>query len=272
MRRVRKNKAAFLQHMVLLAQRIEVVWEEEEERLDLLSIYRESLMSLEEEADSDLAELGRLGPKMKTLTFSLSHFLTMALPVERKHSRGLRDHEFIVTEHDRQGCVAPPTATSAGGAGAASASAIKTEMPLVNVGSIFRTSECVGVREIVLCGYTATPSDAGTAKAAMGMHELVSWRWERSVEDAVATAKSQGLTVVALETVEGCPEAHSYAFPRGGVALVLGNERHGISPALIKLCDAVVQLPCRGVKNSLNVGTAFGITAYEILRQWETSQ
>ena len=37
---------------------------------------------------------------------------------------------------------------------------------------------------------------------------------------------------------------------------------------LLALCDAVVQLPCRGVKNSLNVGVALGMCGHEILRQW----
>ena len=30
----------------------------------------------------------------------------------------------------------------------------------------------------------------------------------------------------------------------------------------------MVQLPCRGVKNSLNVGVAVGMCGYEIARQW----
>ena len=52
------------------------------------------------------------------------------------------------------------------------------------------------------------------------------------------------------------------------MALLLGNERHGLSPALLARCDGVVRLPCRGVKNSLNVGVALGMCGHEILRQW----
>ena len=37
-----------------------------------------------------------------------------------------------------------------------------------NVGGIFRTSDCVGVSEIVLCGYTATPDSQKTCKTTMG--------------------------------------------------------------------------------------------------------
>ena len=34
------------------------------------------------------------------------------------------------------------------------------------------------------------------------------------------------------------------------------------------MCDAVVQLPCRGVKNSMNVAVSAGMCGYEIARQW----
>jgi len=42
----------------------------------------------------------RLGPKIKSLDFPLSHFLALVLPIERKYSKGLRDHEFLVTTED----------------------------------------------------------------------------------------------------------------------------------------------------------------------------
>jgi tRNA G18 (ribose-2'-O)-methylase SpoU len=53
-------------------------------------------------------------------------------------------------------------------------------------------------------------------------------------------------------------------------ALILGNERHGVDESLLKECDAIVRIPCQGVKNSLNVGVAFGICGYEIARQWSS--
>ncbi len=138
-----------------------------------------------------------------------------------------------------------------------------------NVGSIFRTSECLfgPVASIVLTGYTATPEDTATRKSAMGMDQVVPWSWVQTVDEAISDAKAQGLTVVALETVEGSPVVHDFVFPRK-CALLLGNERHGLEARHINLCDATVQIPCRGVKNSLNVGTAFGICAYEMTRQW----
>ena len=139
-----------------------------------------------------------------------------------------------------------------------------------NVGSIFRTAECLGVRRIVLCGYTATPDDAQVRHTTMGAHAHVEWEWAATADAAVQALRAQGTHVVALETVRGAPFAHEYIFPCGlaGCALLLGNERHGICPSLLALCDGVVRLPCRGVKNSLNVGVALGMCGQEILRQW----
>jgi hypothetical protein len=51
-----------------------------------------------------------------------------------------------------------------------------------NVGSIFRTAECLGVRELVLCGYTATPHDAQVLRTSMGTHAVVAWSYQRCAE------------------------------------------------------------------------------------------
>ena len=42
-----------------------------------------------------------------------------------------------------------------------------------------------------------------------------------------------------------------------------------MSASLHIRCDGVVRLPCRGVKNSMNVGVAVGMCGYEITTQWE---
>ena len=46
------------------------------------------------------------------------------------------------------------------------------------------------------------------------------------------------------------------------VALVVGNERAGVDPGILALCDAVFTLPMIGQKSSLNAAVAFGIAVY----------
>ena len=92
--------------------------------------------------------------------------------------------------------------------------------------------------------------------------------WRRDTSQAIAELHAEGIPTIALETVEGAMLAHDFTFPAAGCALLLGNERHGLAPALLAECDAVVRLPCVGMKNSLNVGVALGMCGHEIARQW----
>merc|ERR1719210_2463111 len=120
---------------------------------------------------------------MKDLDMDLRHFLTMALPVERQHTRGLRDDEFLVTRTED----APSCASTISASASSTASTGKKRIPLVfvldnmrsafNVGAVFRTADCLCLHKIYLCGYTATPEDAKgqVARAAMGAHEHVPW-------------------------------------------------------------------------------------------------
>ena len=53
-----------------------------------------------------------------------------------------------------------------------------------------------------------------------------------------------------------------------GVAVVLGNEVTGVDKAVLDVCDAVLEIPVFGVKNSLNVSVCASIVLYEVLRRW----
>jgi tRNA(Leu) C34 or U34 (ribose-2'-O)-methylase TrmL len=140
-----------------------------------------------------------------------------------------------------------------------------------NVGGVFRTAECFGVRELVLCGYTPLPDQPQVAKAALGTERLVAWRYAEDIRAAITDLKASGVACVALETVAGAPDlaAYRWTFP---CALVLGNERFGLDPEVVALCDAAVRIPLFGRKNSLNVVTAFAVAAAEVRRQFESGQ
>ena len=120
----------------------------------------------------------------------------------------------------------------------------------------------------MLCGYTATPDDTQVQRTAMGTAELVPWVWRKDTDAAIDELRKSGVPVIALETARSATPTHEFSFPRSGVALLLGNERHGLAPALLVRCDGIVKLPSIGVKNSLNVAVALGMCAHEIARQW----
>ena len=99
---VRKNRDACIHWLLRVAQRIEAEWASEDARLSRLDLFRRCLEDCQAHAHADCRELGALAPRMlRTLDISERHFLNLILPIERKWSKGLRDHEFLVTTDDR---------------------------------------------------------------------------------------------------------------------------------------------------------------------------
>jgi tRNA G18 (ribose-2'-O)-methylase SpoU len=134
---------------------------------------------------------------------------------------------------------------------------------LYNVGSMFRSADGFGVSRIILCGITGTPEQKGVQKVALGAEKSVPWERCGRTWAAVERLKMAGYFAVGLELA---PEAASLRGfrPEYPLALVVGNEIRGLTPALRRRLDAVVQIPMRGVKESFNVAVACGIALYQL--------
>ncbi|MCR9205832.1 MAG: RNA methyltransferase [Halobacteriovoraceae bacterium] len=132
-----------------------------------------------------------------------------------------------------------------------------------NVGSLFRSGEAFGVTKVHLCGYTATPENSKTAKAALGADEWIQWEYSEDTLKCIDNLKSSGFKIIALETVEGSVILDEWQpgsfFENKKVAVILGNERYGLGSPLLKRADQVLQISLVGRKNSLNVGVCGAI-------------
>ena len=74
----------------------------------------------------------------------------------------------------------------------------------------------------------------------------------------------RAISVIALEQSEDSVDYKQYQ-PREKVALILGEERHGITQDILDACDTVLEIPMKGKKESLNVSVAAGIALYRLL-------
>jgi len=135
-----------------------------------------------------------------------------------------------------------------------------------NVGSVFRLADAARAAEVIPCGYTAFPPHHKLEQTSLGTTDSVPWRRFDDTISALTDLKAKGIRIVGVETVQGAPPFHlsEYTFP---MALVLGNEALGVSEAALQMCDAVVDIPVFGYKNSINVATAASIVLYDVLRQ-----
>ncbi len=136
-----------------------------------------------------------------------------------------------------------------------------------NVGSIFRTADAAGVSHIYLTGYTPAPTDRfgrvqkDIAKTALGAESTVPW--ERFVSPArlLTMLRKEGWYIVGVEQDPRAQEYRSFR-AREKTVFIFGNEVLGISKDLRKKCDALIEIPMRGTKESLNVSVAAGIVLF----------
>lgn len=134
----------------------------------------------------------------------------------------------------------------------------------MNVGSIFRTSDAAGVACLHLCGITCWPPHAKLEKTSLGAHHYVKWRRYAETREAIEWLRQQGIPVFALETGADARMMGEFAWP-SPVAIVLGHEVLGVDEEIMTLCDGRVQIPMFGVKNSLNVASAFAVVIYHMV-------
>ncbi|MFC1564062.1 TrmH family RNA methyltransferase [candidate division KSB1 bacterium] len=144
---------------------------------------------------------------------------------------------------------------------------IENVRSLLNVGAIFRTADALRIEKLLLTGYTGKPPRTEIDKVALGAVDSVVWEGYNTSIEAVRILKGKNIPVIALEqTVDSVEfEEFEYEFP---TAIVLGNEYDGILQETLDECDHCVHIPMLGIKQSLNVSTAFGVIGYEILKQY----
>ena len=153
-----------------------------------------------------------------------------------------------------------------------------------NVGSIFRTSDALGVDKIYLCGCTPTPTDRfgrarkDLAKVALGAEEDIAWEYVKETKEIIKKLKKglpaatsfngSAAQVGKFQIIAVEQDKKSVNFkkikPKYPVAIVMGNEVGGIDKKTLGLCDLIAEIPMVGNKESLNVSVSFGIAGYQI--------
>lgn len=135
---------------------------------------------------------------------------------------------------------------------------------LYNVGTIFRTSDALGVAKIFLTGYTGRPPRKEIAKVALGAENIVPWEGIKNISSLLKRLKKDGVKIIALEKTELAIDYLDFS-PQFPLALLLGNEVRGVSKSLLKQVDKIISLPMKGEKESLNVGVAMAVAGYYIV-------
>lgn len=137
-----------------------------------------------------------------------------------------------------------------------------------NVGAVFRLADATATKKILLCGYTETPPNTRITKAAINTTELTEWEHFEKTTDAIDALRKQvpNIKIISVELDNRSIDytKADYEFP---IALIIGNETHGVSEEVLKASDEIVELPMFGVNVSLNTMVSLSIVLYKALEQ-----
>jgi len=134
-----------------------------------------------------------------------------------------------------------------------------------NVGTILRTAAAAGVDQVLLSKHCAFAWSPKVLRAGQGAHFLTVIVEDVDLPAWVARFRRDGGEVAALVATAG---TDLYATPlHAPLALVIGNEGAGISPALAALADQRVTIPMPGGMESLNAAAAAAVALFECVRR-----
>ncbi|MBK8042690.1 MAG: TrmH family RNA methyltransferase [Haliscomenobacter sp.] len=140
----------------------------------------------------------------------------------------------------------------------------------LNVGSAFRTADAFALERIYLCGITCQPPHREIHKTALGATGSVDWEYAPHIQDLIRRLKAEGWLVLAVEQAAGSLPLQEFVFPAGQkIALVFGNEVHGVGDEAMDLVDGALEVPQFGVKHSLNVSVCVGVVVWELFCKWK---
>jgi len=134
-----------------------------------------------------------------------------------------------------------------------------------NVGTLLRSAEAAGVHGVIFPTRRQAPLSPAAVKASAGAVEHLLLCPVDDLPGALSDLRIRGLRVVGAEA--GAPLTARQSDLRGPLAIVVGSEGQGLSPAVRRRCDFVVRIPMRGAIGSLNAAVAGSIMLFEAVAQ-----
>ncbi len=134
-----------------------------------------------------------------------------------------------------------------------------------NAGTVVRSAAAAGAELVVVAAGSVDPFNPKTVRASAGAVLQVPLLW--GVEPANALAELGAAGVARVGAVADGGRSHVLRSWREPVAVVLGNERAGLDPALEALLDDRVTIVMPGPVSSLNVSMAATVLCFEVARQ-----
>lgn len=136
-----------------------------------------------------------------------------------------------------------------------------------NLAAIVRTADAVGVSDVHATWEDKAMKLSGN-KSATGSQNWVNVHSHDSTAEAIQQLRDQGMQIIATNLSATAVDFREVDYTKP-TAILLGQEKTGISDEALALADQDVIIPMVGMCQSLNVSVASALILYEAQRQRE---
>ena len=134
-----------------------------------------------------------------------------------------------------------------------------------NVGTLLRSAEAAGVHGVIFPTRRQAPLSPAAVKASAGAVEHLLLAPVDDLPGALSDLRIRGLRIAAAEAE--APLTADQADLRGPLAIIVGSEGQGLSPAVRRRADLAIRIPMRGAIGSLNAAVAGSILLFAAVAQ-----
>ncbi|ALP40466.1 tRNA (guanosine(18)-2'-O)-methyltransferase TrmH [Aeromonas schubertii] len=135
-----------------------------------------------------------------------------------------------------------------------------------NLAAIVRTADAIGIHRVhAVWPRKRIAKRKGTAR---GSQNWVDVKLHQDIHTAVAELKASGMQILATHLSESSVDFRAIDYTKP-TAILLGQEKFGITDEALALADHHVVVPMVGMVQSLNVSVAAAAILYEAQRQRE---
>jgi RNA methyltransferase, TrmH family len=133
-----------------------------------------------------------------------------------------------------------------------------------NLGMVLRTADAAGVGAVVVAGDAGDPLQKNCVRAARGAVGRIPIFTCADLPPWLMDLRRGGFQVIGA-TAQGEVSLFDRRL-QAPIAIVVGNEDHGVSRPVLDVCTERVRIPMAPGQDSLNVGVAAGVLLYQVRR------
>jgi len=133
-----------------------------------------------------------------------------------------------------------------------------------NISAVIRSCDCFGIQDLYIIGNS--PSTHVNKHVAQGAYNWIDIHRNtfRPEEETLRELKDDGYRLVVTLPAPGASSLHDFDIEKGKIAVIMGNEKEGVSDVVKEMADEFMYIPMAGFSQSLNISVSTAVILSEL--------